>query len=189
MIQDKNEKLNWGQSKLNNNNMIDEIMKKYSHLEEAYDSKESMKEHFLSGEVTMPIKDAVEIGEHSFPDVKPLVSFGNYLLNKCKVKGHDLDGEACFDRQVTHADLYNWREANPGILNQKETTLPSKYQINDNVRLDFFDAGFVKNCTVIKVHFTDSKVLYDVDVTIGTDVNGKPNKTRLYNIDSCFLVD
>lgn len=187
VIQDNNEKLNWGQSKLNNNNMIDEIMKKYSHLEEAYDSKESMKEHFLSGEVTMPIKDAVEIADTYLPDEEPLVSFGNYLLSKCKVKGHDLDGEPVFDRQVTDADLCNWREANPiKAFNMK---LPSKYQVNDHVRLDFFDAGFVKNCTIIKVHFTESKVLYDVDVTIGTDVNGKPNKTRLYNIDSCFVVD
>lgn len=134
-----NENLNWEQSKLNNNNMINEIMNKYYHLESAYGSKEEMKEHFLSGEVTMPIKDVVEIFE--------------------------------------------------GLNGSTVSNIPFKYKNGDHVRLDFFNAGFVKNCTIIKVHFTDSKVLYDVDVTIGTDVNGAPNKTRLYNIDSCFVVD
>lgn len=57
--------------------------------------------------------------------------------------------------------------------------LPSQHQINDFVKLDFDAAGHIIHCKVIKIHFTESKVLYDVLLT------NMP--TRLYNIESDFV--
>ena len=73
--------------------------------------------------------------------------------------------------------------------------LPSRFQNGDQVTLNFYDAGKIINCEVIKVHFTESKVLYDVIVQIPTyEYKGTPQQkvatpihTRLYNIDSCFV--
>lgn len=38
-----------------------------------------------------------------------LVSFGNYLLRKVNAKAHTTDGAPYGPREVTHADLANWR--------------------------------------------------------------------------------
>lgn len=60
-------------------------------------------------------------------------------------------------------------------------TLPSKYQIGDAVT---FKVGNVKiGAKVISVHFTISKVRYDLEIK--TD----ENTTRIYNVDSCYVVD
>lgn len=57
--------------------------------------------------------------------------------------------------------------------------LPSRFQIGNLVELTFYGSGEVRNCEIIKVHFTESKVLYDVQVA---------ELTRLYNIDSCYVL-
>lgn len=66
-----------------------------------------------------------------------------------------------------------------------DNLLPSQFQNGDQVSLNFHDAGKVVNCEVIKVHFTDRKVLYDVEVMMNGD--DAEVTTRLYNIDSCFV--
>lgn len=79
-----------------------------------------------------------------------------------------------------------------------DSTLPSRFQINDSVKLNFGDSGTVTNCKIIKVHFTESKVLYDVEVKgnfnhLLDTVDHEDLKinntwyTRLYNVDSCFV--
>ena len=86
--------------------------------------------------------------------------------------------------------------------NQPHTPLPSRFQINDPVELHFNDSGAIKNCSVIKVHFTEMKVLYDVEVECHyanlpvtviaedgeqihkTTYTDEKYHTRLYNIDS-----
>jgi len=65
--------------------------------------------------------------------------------------------------------------------------LPSHFQIDDPVRLAFGDAGGVINCRVIKVHFSDSKVFYDVDVEMHFAGEEEKFYTRLYNVDSAFV--
>ncbi len=88
------------------------------------------------------------------------------------------------------------------VKKQKEVDLklPSRFQIGDKVKLDFYGSGNVENCKVIKVHFTESKVLYDVDVNGNFDTlkdvidqeEVKLNNswsTRLYNIDSVFVTN
>lgn len=68
--------------------------------------------------------------------------------------------------------------------------LPSRYQIDDKVVVSFGLSGRIENCKVIKVHFTKSKVLYDIEIAIECeDLDGKESTsyTRVYNIDSCFV--
>jgi hypothetical protein len=83
-------------------------------------------------------------------------------------------------------------DQNPFGLSQGETApkLPSRYQLGDDVVLDFNDAGRVKNGKVIKVHFTESKVLYDVEIlshyqTLSGQYGEEVYRSRLYNVDSC----
>lgn len=66
--------------------------------------------------------------------------------------------------------------------------LPSQYQIGDSVSLEFYQSGLIRNAEIFKVHFTDSKVLYDVFIPLSTDINGKVDYTRLYNIDSVCVI-
>lgn len=63
----------------------------------------------------------------------------------------------------------------------KKIKLPSQHQINDKVVLNFEEAGIVNNASVIKVHFSDRKVLYDVEIKTGDGA------TRIYNVDSCYV--
>lgn len=91
-------------------------------------------------------------------------------------------------------------------LNEKLNTksvkkLPSRFQIGDKVKLVFGDAGTLTNCRILKVHFSESKVLYDVEVImhyqmIDTDFSKDMDTylkeeflTRLYNVDSAFLTE
>lgn len=126
---------------------------------------------------------------------KQLVSFGNYLLKKCKVKGYSLDGEPVLERMVTDSDISNWKDVKSLDSLSSYTSLMSRYAINDKVKLNFFSAGIIDNCRIIKIHFTESKVLYDVEIEMlipippigGTETT--EYSTRLYNIDSSFVID
>lgn len=68
---------------------------------------------------------------------------------------------------------------------QSVRRLPSRFQIDDKVELNFNDAGQINNCEIIKVHFSESKVLYDVEIAF--HVEKEEFSTRLYNVDSCFV--
>jgi hypothetical protein len=97
----------------------------------AYKNDTEMINHFLSGEVTMPVTRMMEF----------------------------------FDSKEFASD---------------HTWLPSRFGHNEAVRLDFGDSGHVDGCKIAKIHFTESKVLYDVTITA--------LNTRLYNVDSCFVL-
>lgn len=82
----------------------------------------------------------------------------------------------------------------------KQKSLPSRFQIGEKVKLNFFSAGELSRGEVIKIHFSESKVLYDVEIVVSTeDEADKPDEqardylpqimvTRLYNVDSVFVV-
>lgn len=61
--------------------------------------------------------------------------------------------------------------------------LPSRLQPDQVARLQFFQEMEPLTCTIRTVHFTKSKVKYDVDIWLP----GKTS-TRVYNVDSVFLV-
>lgn len=67
--------------------------------------------------------------------------------------------------------------------------LPSRFQVGDHVRCNWFGELIIKNAEVLKVHFSEMKVMYDLSVKIAFENEGKPDVTytRLYNVDSGLL--
>ncbi len=103
--------------------------------------------------------------------------------------------------KLTREDVYPWDNAVTDLLYEmdgnedylkgaqdflkllsEKRLLISKYQIDDVVNVNFGKVGLVKDCKIIKVHFTHGKIFYDVTVNINAS-----HITRLYNIDSVFV--
>lgn len=126
-----------------------------------------------------------------------LISFGNHLLKTYGVRYHSADGKntPLETRQVSHADTEGWKEQTPIDSDSK---LPSRFNFGDPVIVYFGTAGIIRNCTVIKIHFTESKVSYDVEVKwrhlesadkISAGVDKERELTdRLYNLDSAVVL-
>lgn len=70
--------------------------------------------------------------------------------------------------------------ASDAIGNQNP--LPSAFRIGEKVNVQMFDAGALKNGEVVKVHFSESKVTYDLQFHVKED-----SYTRIHNIDSVFI--
>lgn len=68
----------------------------------------------------------------------------------------------------------------------KGNELPSKNQIGDNVVL-YFTKNCKVNAEVISVHFYLSKVKYDLEIILPDKGLGE-TKTRIYNVDSCYVI-
>lgn len=69
----------------------------------------------------------------------------------------------------------------PHIMNIQ---LFSPFNYGDRVVVYLGNAGIIKNCTIIKIHFPPNKVSYDLEVSWTPSPGGKVCKDRLYNIDS-----
>lgn len=112
-----------------------------------------------------------------------LVAFGNYLLKTYGVQVHSSDGknQPVYQREVTDADLSNWKEDV-----KADGLLPSRFQHGDPVVVHFRKSGIIQNCKVIKIHFTESKVSYDLEVKWEGE-DGDMYTDRLYNIDSAVV--
>jgi hypothetical protein len=65
----------------------------------------------------------------------------------------------------------------------KIVELPSQHQVGEAVKLSLAKDKEDFNATVIAVHFYKGKVKYDLEIPI----YGK-QPTRIYNIDSCFVL-
>lgn len=64
--------------------------------------------------------------------------------------------------------------------------LPSAFQIDDEVQTCFdtlMTRGFIRG-----IHFYESKVKYDISLVVGQDESNKDITTRIYNVDSVFVV-
>lgn len=79
-------------------------------------------------------------------------------------------------------------------MNQvNKTALTPGDEIGSMVTVNFGSAGAIGCCTVIRVHFTESKVCYDLQVNMSftheTAFGEKSYEahTRIYNIDSAFI--
>lgn len=118
-----------------------------------------------------------------------LVEFGNYLFqahNVRKVMGDENNNVFDVPRKISDADISNFKEK----CNYSRA-LPSAFQLGEIVYLDFGESGRIDGASIIKVHFTNNNVLYDVEIVICNSESFteetiiKNNKTtRLYNIDS-----
>ncbi len=119
-----------------------------------------------------------------------LCSFGNYLLSRYGVMVHSTDGKntPIYQREVSSADLANWEhEWNQQSGMPEQTLLPSQFDIGEKVifsiNQSFGDNPFPYTAEVLAVHFYEGKVKYDLSIPI----YGEP-PTRIYNIDSCFVL-
>lgn len=65
----------------------------------------------------------------------------------------------------------------------RKNKLPSKFQIKDLVSIEM-GLILIPNCRILKVHFSEKKVLYDVEIMYETG-----QVTRMYNVDSVFVVE
>lgn len=72
-------------------------------------------------------------------------------------------------------------------MSTQTQTLPSAHQLEDKVTVSFGKSGVLLNCEVIKVHFSPSKVMYDVEVEFEVEGDDEPRFTRLYNVDSACI--
>lgn len=115
------------------------------------------------------MKNNYDIDEKQWSTAE-VVKFGNYLLSE---KRDGMTSETC-KRAVTHADLANYEHSE----GEAKQMLPSQHQPGEWVVLEL-EWGFI-HCKVIKVAFTQGKVLYDVEY-LGED------KRRYYNVDAVYV--
>lgn len=70
--------------------------------------------------------------------------------------------------------------------NNKE--MPGEFQIGDPVAVTFGEAGTVKNCNILKAHFSNGGFeSYDLSVLTSQDDDGTPNYQRLYNVPRLLI--
>lgn len=110
-----------------------------------------------------------------------LCRFGNFLFKRYGVMVHSSDGknQPIYQREVSHADLENWKSESE--FNNHEL-YPSRYEIGQYVWFRLWSADIA--ATILCVHFYEGKVKYDLEL-LGKD----GDKTRIYNVDSCYVQD
>ncbi len=118
-----------------------------------------------------------------------LVSFGNFLLEVYGVMVYSNEGKnlPLYQRQVSDADFSNWRTEN-GLNGIDDVQYPSRYAIGEKVKVFLMPEGEENfpgfNATITAVHFTNSKVKYDLEIRFYGDWT-----TRVYNVDSLLVTD
>lgn len=68
---------------------------------------------------------------------------------------------------------------------QSKNKLPSQFQIGDYVSINVGEDFIVRVAQVLNVHFSESKVKYDLSIHMTVDK--KFYQTRIYNVDSSML--
>lgn len=117
---------------------------------------------------------------------KQLISFGNYLLKTYGVMVYSGDGKNAplYGREVSDADLCNWRDECP-VKSEKEE-IQSRWYIDDRVRVFLMpedQSTFPGLLGVVRgVHFFSGKTKYDVELEFSGGW-----KSRVYNVDSVLV--
>lgn len=115
---------------------------------------------------------------HSMFTKSHLVAFGNYLLKTYGVQVHSSDGknQPVYQREVTDADLSNWKDAEP---------IKSEYlRSDDDAVLQFTPNSTPLKCNILCVHTCRHIVKYDLNVWLDETFT---LSTRIYNVDSKFV--
>ena len=66
-----------------------------------------------------------------------------------------------------------------------QLTLPSQFQVQQVVKVQFTQTETPITATVTGVHFYSGKVKYDLELWLMWD--GEESFTRIYNVDSVFV--
>lgn len=78
-------------------------------------------------------------------------------------------------------------------MNKKEKKLPSTFKVTDPCHLSFGHGMQADNCTILKVHFSNSGISYDVEAIL-SPVNDPElknsgwHRARFYNVDQRFVI-
>lgn len=125
-------------------------------------------------------------------NVKQLVSFGNFLLEKMNAQ-REFNGQT-LDRRVTDADLSQWAIAwgDPIPEENEQDGMAPQYKYGDIVNLSFGSILKYQGAKVIKTHLTDKHIGYDLEfkVPVTQGPNGQTMgevTERLYNISQIYL--
>lgn len=115
-----------------------------------------------------------------------LINFGNYLLKTYGVSVYSSDGKniPIYQREVSHADMCNWKDVHPMIADDpvEHTNYPSRYKIDQYVWFRLWSADIAAQ--IHSIHFYEGKVKYDLKL-----IGGNGETTRVYNVDSIFVKD
>lgn len=78
-----------------------------------------------------------------------------------------------------------------GVPEKLHTNYPSRYAIGEKVTLNFFKGGKIHNCEIASVHFTESKVRYDIYISIrdAEPENEITGLTLIEQVDSICVTD
>lgn len=97
-----------------------------------------------------------------------------------------LTGSVTIDGWITskecNINIIGIGNENSSIASSASVSLPSQFKLDDNVIVNFFEAGTIEDCTVHAVRLTQGKVFYDIKVTVDL---GK--QIILKDIDSAFI--
>lgn len=116
-----------------------------------------------------------------------IFSIGDYVTNGTKMMGHITHFDYCFGTDEVFVE-HDWSGIQMNLDSLSHINkLPSQHQIGNKVTVDFGKTGKLIGGCIIKVHFTQSKVFYDIDLYIES-MDGKiGDYTRIYNIESDFV--
>lgn len=73
----------------------------------------------------------------------------------------------------------------PGLVDPVQ--FKSRHNVNDSVVIYFGNSGVIQNCKVIKIHFAEATVSYDVEVKWTHEDNEYQHTDRLYNLHSSIV--
>lgn len=69
----------------------------------------------------------------------------------------------------------------------ERTQLPKAFQPKQVVKVCFAKDMVFNCCTILKVHYTNKHVSYDLEVACTHPIKGTEHYLRLYNIDAEFV--
>jgi hypothetical protein len=111
---------------------------------------------------------------------KCYATYGNFYKDRDEFELHYASGEVKMDVPNILKIYDEWATNQP--------KLPSRFKHGDIVSVNV--KGFmIDKAEVLKVHFTESKVFYDLGIEFDySEPNLPKGYTRIYNVDSAFLV-
>ena len=146
----------------------------------------------FSIESFLPQNSGCRVSEPSFQpySIKRLhdgevFALGDTVTNGTQMVG-TITGFEMLENKVYVNHTWSGIGMNLGSL-KKVIQLPSQHEIGDEVLLSinqsFGDNPYPFTAKVLAVHFYANKVKYDLEIPIADE-----NPTRIYNIDSCFVI-
>jgi hypothetical protein len=109
-----------------------------------------------------------------------LIHYRQYYSTEAEFVKHLMSGEV----KITIPDIIQFQNE----YEHNRPSLPSTFQIDQVVSVQFKKGTYALNATVRGVHFYRGKVKYDLGLWLGDgSVDDPETETRIYNIDSVYV--